>query len=92
MSEDGRMRLGAKSGHLRCIIQQKASTLTTPAIDAAFLVCACVVQMLSSDTAKTFQDYAENIFVPYVASQLEKTNRIDIVWNVSMPDSLKSIT
>ena len=86
------MRLGAKSDLLRCIIQQEASTLTTPAIDAAFLDGACAVQMLSSDTAKTFQDYAENIFVPYVASQLEKTNRVDIVWDDSMPDSLKSTT
>ena len=64
LSEGGRMQLEAKSDLLSCIIQQEASSLTMyPSHWCRFLRwCLC------PGTAKTFQDYAENIFVPYVAS------------------------
>lgn len=63
-----------------------------PVVDAVFLDGAAVVQMLNPGTAKTFQDYADSIFVPYAKSQLEKTSRLDIIWDVYIPDSLKGTT
>ena len=50
--------------------------------------------MLKSGTSKKFQDYADlaYVFIPYVKSQLETADRVDIVWDVYIPDSLKTIT
>ena len=39
-----------------------------------------MVQMLNPGTAKTFLDYAEQAFLPYVSAQLENTTCVDIVW------------
>ena len=41
-----------------------------------------MVQMLNPGTTKTFLDYAEQVFLPYVSAQLENTTRVDIVWDV----------
>ena len=48
--------------------------------------------MLNPGTAKTFLDYAEQMFLPYVSAQLEITTRVDIVWDVYQTDSLKGTT
>lgn len=61
-------------------------------VDAVFVDGAAVVQMLNPGTEKTFQYYADSVFVPYAKSQLEKTSRLDIVWDVYIPDSLKGPT
>ncbi len=48
-----------------------------------------MVQMLKSGTAKTFQEYAETVFVPYISARLQKSSHIDLFWDVYLPDSLK---
>ena len=53
---------------------------------------AAVVQMLNPGTAKTFQEYANNVFSSYVSSQLATTQRVNLVWDVYIVDSLKSST
>ena len=58
-----------------------------PVVDAVFLDGAAMVQMLNPGTAKTFQ-----VYVPYSKSQFEKKRRLDIIWDVYMPDSLKATT
>lgn len=63
-----------------------------PVVDAVFLDGAAVVQMLKPGTAKTFQDYADRVFLPYVKSHLQKTNRLDIVRDCYILDSLKDTT
>ena len=48
--------------------------------------------MLKPCTAKTLQDYADLVFISYVKSQLETADRVDIVWDVYILDSLKTET
>ena len=48
--------------------------------------------MLKPCTTKTFQNYADLIFIPYVKSQLQTADRVDIVWDIYIPDSLKTET
>ena len=50
---------------------------------------AAIVQMLKPGTSKTFKEYSEQVFLPYVKSQLQKANRIDITWDRYFTDSLK---
>jgi len=93
LAESGRMRLGTKADLLRCITPRESEAeAATPAVDAVFLDGACVVQMLNPGTAKTFQDYADSVFMPYVSSQLSKTERVDVIWDEYKPDSLKGMT
>ena len=40
------------------------------------------VHMLRTGTAGAFENYAEEVFVPYIASQRQFCSRVDIVWNV----------
>ncbi|KAJ8050254.1 hypothetical protein HOLleu_03388 [Holothuria leucospilota] len=48
---------------------------------------------LQPGTAKTFQGYATDVFVPYVTFQLQQyVDRLDIVWDLYMADSLKANT
>ena len=61
----------------------------SPVVDAIFLDRAAVIQMLNPGTAKTFLEYAEQVFGPYVSGQLDNTMSVDIVWDVYQPDSLK---
>ena len=53
---------------------------------------AGIVNMLRPGTAKTFEGYATDVFVPYVTSQLQHLDRLDIVWDLYMVDSLKADT
>jgi len=91
LSLGGKIRFGTKSDLLHCI-QPDVSSPPAPHVDAVFLDGAAVVQILNPGTAKTFQDYADTVFVPYGKSQLNKTTRLDIVWDVYIPDSLKATT
>ena len=59
--------------------------MATPAVDVNIL----------DGTAKTFQNYSDLLFIPYVKSHLETADivdRVDIVWDVYIPDSLKTET
>ena len=52
---------------------------------------ATIVHMLRPRPGiKTFKDYATQVFLPYLQSQ--QAARVDIVWDVYLPDSLKAFT
>ena len=40
--------------------------------------------------AATFKDYADFVFKPYILKQFEVVQRVDVVWDVYLEDSLKS--
>ena len=45
--------------------------------------------MLKPVGARTFQDYAMLVFLPYIKAQLARVTRVDIIWDIYIPDSLK---
>ena len=92
LSQGGKLRLGSKAYLMPCLEVENAAPEASPLVDATFLDGAAVVQMLNPGTAKTFLDYAEHVFLPYVSTQLENTTRVDIVWDVYQTDSLKGTT
>ena len=53
---------------------------------------AAVVQMQNCGTTRTFKDYGELVFALYISAQLEKCNRVDLVWDVYVLASLKAST
>ena len=48
--------------------------------------------MLKPCTAKTLQNFVDLVFMPYVKSQIETGDRVYIVWDVYIPDSMKTET
>ena len=53
---------------------------------------AVIVHSLPTSVASTFDEYADLVFMPYVLSQPQHSPRVNIVWDVYTPDSLKEST
>ena len=51
-----------------------------------------MVDFLPAGESKTFAEYAQDVFIPHVLFELENTQRVDIVWDVYIKDSLKLST
>ena len=45
--------------------------------------------MLKPATTKSFNEYAHEVFKPYILSKFQQTMRLDLVWDRYLPDSLK---
>ena len=92
LSQGGKLRLGSKADLMPCLEVETAAPEASPLVETQFMDGAAVVQILNPGTAKTFLDYVEQVFLPYVSAQLENTTRVDIVWDVYQIDSLKGTT
>ena len=86
------MREGQRSDLVKCMEKASAPTAESPEVDVAILDGAVVVQMTSPGAARTFQEYADNGFMPYIMKQLQPVKRVDIIWDVYRQDSLKAVT
>ena len=45
--------------------------------------------MMKPAAAKTFDEYAQYIFIPCISSQPRSVSRVDLVWDIYKDDSLK---
>ena len=50
---------------------------------------AAVVNMLKARAAKTFLEYGDQVFYPFIESKLRNVSRVDVVFDQYLPDSLK---
>ena len=91
LSQMGVMRTGTKSDLLHCLedLTSARENATSPTVQVSILDGAAIVNMLRPGTAKTFQDYAMDVYVPYITAQLQYVVRLDIIWDVYLPESLK---
>lgn len=78
---------------MKCL-KVNVSTLQTesPEVEVLVMDGAVVVQMLSPGISRTFQDYVDSVFKPYVLKKLQAVRRVDIIWDVYRDDSLKKGT
>ena len=74
---------------MECLGKVVPPVTDAPTVDAKVLDGSVIVHLLQPGATKTFQEYADQIFKPYILSQLEMVERLDIVWDVYRPDSLK---
>ena len=63
-----------------------------PDVGAKILGGACIIYMLKPRGCRTFQEYSQQIFIPYLLSQLESVARVDIVWDRYLKERLKQST
>ena len=92
LSENGQLRFGKKSDLLAYIENDCVTSLSRPNVQYIVLDGAVIVQMLTAERGKTFEDYAHDTFLSFICSQLSRVCRLDIVWDKYLPDSLKSAT
>ena len=86
-------RATVKSELLTCFEALSPPTRELPnGVSVVILDGAAIVQMLKVVGVSTFEQYANDIFKPYVTSILRAVDRIDIVWNSYKADSLKAST
>ena len=88
LSDGNNLYLGTKSDLLKCLDlsepQPEAPVTTSLVLDGA-----AIVQMLKPAATKNFDEYACQIFIPYILSQTLNVSRVDLVWDRYIHDSLK---
>ena len=90
LSQVGKLRFGTKADLTDCLEKLCTSKGEAPVIDVIILDGVATINMLKPVGANTFQDYAMLVFLPYIKAQLARVTRVDIIWDVYIPDSLKS--
>ena len=91
LSDFGKICFGQKSlllGHL------DSSGMHNPSefCQCKILDGAAVVHFLSTDSVKTFVEYADKVFIPFLLQQLQQACRVDCVWDRYLPHSIKEAT
>lgn len=84
LSHMGKIRFGKKSDLVGCLEdlvppQKNAAAAVSPPVKVIILDGAPIINMLPPGTAKTFNQYASQVFLPYITSQLQYTSRVGIV-------------
>ena len=95
LSQVGNIRLGKKSDLVGCLedLIPPRENASSPAVEVVILDGAAIVNMLAPGTTKTFSEYATQVFLPYVTSQLQHASRVDVVFDDEyLPDSLNAAT
>ena len=90
LSEFGNLRLPSnKSELVKCIVQPQQAEPPTE-FDCKICDGAVIVHCLPVTGVITFDDYAENVFIPHICNQ--SSRRVDVVWDTYVCDSLKDST
>ncbi len=91
LSQNGAMRTTKKADLVACLedlVPFQESTIH-PSVQVTIFDGSAIVNMLRPGAAKTFLDYAQQVFLPYIVSQLQHVERIDVIWDQYFSDSLK---
>ena len=70
LSDRGKIRLGKKSD-LLSVLPAEAEKEAPVAFDVKILDGAAIVHLLTTNGVNTFDDYANDVFIPYIKKQLE---------------------
>ena len=91
LSDRKELHHGTKSDLIECLLNscQQPDVLDPPVTQALVLDGAAVVNMLKPRTAKTFLEYGDQVFYPFIESKLRNVSRVDVVFDQYLPDSLK---
>ena len=62
------------------------------AFETKVLDGSAVIHLLSTARVETFKDFANNVFLPYIKHQLENADRVDVVLDSFINNTLKEGT
>ena len=92
LSHLGQLREGQKADLVKSLKAVATPETGQPAPDAIILDGAVIVQMLPPGTVRTFEEYCQTVFGPYIARQLQSVKQVDLVWDVYKEGSLEKAT
>eukprot|EP00745_Piridium_sociabile_P012394 TRINITY_DN190_c0_g1_i6.p1 TRINITY_DN190_c0_g1~~TRINITY_DN190_c0_g1_i6.p1 ORF type:complete len:743 (+),score=169.21 TRINITY_DN190_c0_g1_i6:247-2475(+) len=94
LSERGTLRQGKKSDLIGILVEetQNSQKEPPPFLDARILDGAAVVYLLPLTNVTTFNDYANEVFIPHILKLLESCRRVDVVWDSYIASSIKEST
>ena len=89
LSDCGKIHLGKKSDLLDIVAMDGRSN--PPAFfDVKLLDGAAVVHLLPTTNVTSFDEYADQVFIPHILKQLENCKQADIVWDTYISNSIKA--
>ena len=91
LSDCGRIRSGTKCNLINCM-EKQVGTAESPNPSVVILDGAFCVQMLKPRFCKTFQEYSDKAFLPYIVQSIENVQRLDLVFDEYIRNSLKAST
>ena len=89
LSQMGNLREGQKADLVKCLQTIVNPEATQPTPDAIILDGAVIIQMLPPGTVRTFEEYCQTVFGPYITRDLQSAKRVDLVWDVYREGFLK---
>lgn len=88
ISRAGKLRKAKKSDLVRCLqFRSNLGVTITPPAEVIGGVVA--VHFLPVGKSGTFIDYDKDVFIPYITLKLERSVRVDIVWDAYQNNRLK---
>ena len=87
LTDMGEMRSTTKSHLVDCLTEEVLAQPVLLPFDASILDGPAIVNMVQPVVGQTFEQYADDKFIPYICSF--NSRRVDVVWDVYLEDSLK---
>ena len=82
------MKFGKKSDLLKCLTFEDDAEPPSR-YDCKVIDGAAIIHALRPNAVKTFNEYADQQFIPYLQRQLQFCRRIDVVFDTYIQDSVK---
>ena len=92
LSDNGELRLPTKKSDLLDCLDTGRIPDPPKEFVATIVDGATLIHSLPTSQARTFKEYAEAVFLPWVDRQLAISARLDIIWDSYREDSLKETT
>ena len=89
LSKNGDFNTGSESDLIPCLENLIPSENVKSQPSCIILDGPVIVQMLKPGSVKTFNSYAEDVFLPYISNLSKEYKRVDIVWDRYTKNSLK---
>ncbi|KAG7157202.1 hypothetical protein Hamer_G010051, partial [Homarus americanus] len=89
LSDGDSIRLCKKGDLLACLGDLYVAQAEAPPATSVGLDGAAVPLMLKPAAAKNFEEYAQEVFIPYMSTKLQTASRLDLVFDRYVAESLK---
>ena len=73
---------------MECLTKSSQPASIHLGIDAKALDGAAIVHNVQARSLSTFEEYSQEMILPYITPRLETVNRVDIVWDKYLTNSL----
>ena len=92
LSEQGNLRLPNKKSDLLSCLDEVTNSQPPTHYDVKLVDGPAIVHSLPTKQAKTFDEYSDVVFLPWIEHAFHNSSRVDIIWDDYRSNSLKEST